>query len=100
MSRDRSGIDLKAAFLNCSLKAGAEGSHTMRLLRRVAGVMEDEGVTTDIIHLRDHTIAFGMAKDLSRTETDDWPSSDSTPTAPTPTARANTCTTARSPAVL
>ena len=74
MPSDRSDVDLKAAFLNCSLKAGAEGSHTMRLLRRVAGIMEDEGVTTDIIHLRDHAIAFGMAKDLSQTEPDDWPS--------------------------
>lgn len=66
--------DLKATFLNCSLKSGSAGSHTMRLLRRVAGVMEDEGVTTDIIHVRDHNVAFGMAKDLSDEEPDDWPS--------------------------
>lgn len=65
--------NLQAVFLNCSLKPDAENSHTMRLLRRVAGVMSDEGVATDMIHLRDHSIAFGMAKDLSDSEPDDWP---------------------------
>ena len=66
--------ELSAVFLNCSLKPGAESSHTMRLLRRVAGIMTDEGVEVDVLHLRDHAIAFGMAKDLSDTEPDDWPS--------------------------
>lgn len=66
--------DLHAAFLNCSLKPDSNGSHTMRLLQRVAGIMADEGVTTDLIHVRDHAVAFGMAKDLSDDEPDDWPS--------------------------
>ena len=65
---------LRAVLLNCSLKPTSDGSHTMRLLQRVAGIMDDEGVATDIIHLRDHAIAFGMAKDLSESEPDDWPS--------------------------
>ncbi len=66
--------DLNATFLNCSLKPDPEGSHTMRLLQRVAGVMAQEGVSTDIIHVREHAVAFGMAKDLSDGEADDWPS--------------------------
>lgn len=46
----------------------------MRLMRRAAGVMRAEGVTVDMVHAREHDIAFGMAKDLSSAVvTDDWP---------------------------
>ena len=66
--------DLKACLINCSLKADPTGSHTMRLLQRVAGIMEAEGVDVDLIHAREHQIAFGMAKDLNDDDTvDDWP---------------------------
>ncbi len=60
-------------FLNCSLKRDAGESHTMKLMRRVAGVMNEAGAGTDLLHVRDHEIAFGMAKDLSDSEPDDWP---------------------------
>ncbi len=56
---------LRACFVNCSLKADADESHTRKLLERAAGVMASEGVETEIIHARHHNIAFGMAKDLS-----------------------------------
>ena len=65
--------DLNALFLNCSLKRNGDESHTMKLVRRVAGVMSEAGVTTDVVHVRDHAIAFGMAKDLSESEPDAWP---------------------------
>ena len=65
--------DISAVLLNCSLKAEATESHTGRLLNRIGGVMRSEGVMVDSIHLREHAVAFGMAKDLSATEPDEWP---------------------------
>lgn len=65
--------DLTACFINCSLKPHREESHTHRLLQRAAGIMRSEGVSVDMIHAREHSIAFGMAKDLSDTQPDAWP---------------------------
>jgi multimeric flavodoxin WrbA len=67
--------DLSATFVNCSLAQDRESSHTMRLVRRSAGIMRDEGVSVDIIHALDHFIAFGMEKDLGTAfnRRDDWP---------------------------
>ncbi len=47
----------------------------MRLMKRAAGVMETEGVTVDMIHAREHDIAFGMDTDMTEhgIEVDDWP---------------------------
>ncbi|MEQ8840796.1 MAG: NAD(P)H-dependent oxidoreductase [Acidimicrobiales bacterium] len=66
---------LRAVFLNCSLTADRTQSHTMRLLRRAAGIMETEGVSVDVIHARDHDIAFGMRADMTEhgAEVDEWP---------------------------
>ncbi len=67
--------DLSALFLNCSLTRDASQSHTMRLVRRAAGIMSDEGVDVDIVHLLDHDIAFGMQTDMTEhgADADDWP---------------------------
>ena len=68
--------DLKALFINCSIKTDKEGSHTLRLINRAAGVMRDQGVEVKILHALEHKIAFGMEKDLSSDKTqngDDWP---------------------------
>lgn len=67
--------DLRATFINCSLARDASSSHTMRLLRRSAGIMRDEGVAVDVIHALDHFIAFGMEKDLGDVfgPRDEWP---------------------------
>jgi multimeric flavodoxin WrbA len=71
---DGAGARLSACFINCSLKAEPEASHTARLIHRAASIMETEGATVDLIHAREHRIAFGMAKDLrSETVDDDWP---------------------------
>ena len=64
---------LRAVLVNCSLKRDPSESHTMRLMRRVAGVLEGEGVDVDVIHALDHRIAFGMVKDGSDDGPDDWP---------------------------
>tara|TARA_R110002096_G_scaffold171490_2_gene344372 strand:+ start:8474 stop:9280 length:807 start_codon:yes stop_codon:yes gene_type:complete len=67
--------DLKAVFINCTIKKTASGSHTQKLMNRAAGVMRAEGVNVEMIHALDHKIAFGMAKDLSDDGQggDDWP---------------------------
>jgi len=67
--------DLSALFLNCSIKYDGSQSHTMKLMRRAAGIMETEGVAVELVHLLDHEIAFGMETDLTEhgRARDDWP---------------------------
>jgi multimeric flavodoxin WrbA len=66
--------DLRAVFVNCSLKRSPRDSHTMRLVRRSAGIMERVGVAVDVVHALEHDIAFGMEKDLGEHGLrDDWP---------------------------
>jgi multimeric flavodoxin WrbA len=66
--------DLRAVFINCSIKKDKSGSHTQRLMNRVAGVMETQGVAVDQIYALDHHIAFGMIKDgKDEGLEDDWP---------------------------
>jgi multimeric flavodoxin WrbA len=66
---------LSAVLLNCSLVHEAKKSHTRRLLNRVRGIMETEGVDVELIHLLDHRIGFGMVPDTTTLgdERDDWP---------------------------
>lgn len=66
--------DLRAVFVNCSLKYSPRESHTMRLIQRSVGIMERVGVTVDVVHALEHDIAFGMEKDLTEHgRTDGWP---------------------------
>jgi len=68
--------DLKALFLNCSIKYDAGESHTRRLLARSAGIMASQGVAVELLHVLDHEIAFGMVKDATEESgrpRDDWP---------------------------
>ncbi len=67
--------DLRALFLNCSLKAKASESHTRRLLARSAGIMASQDVDVELLHVLEHDIAFGMVKDATEEggSRDDWP---------------------------
>lgn len=67
--------DLRAVFVNASLKARPRESHTMRLVGRSAGVMRELGVGVDVIHALEHDIAFGMVTDATEhgRDRDDWP---------------------------
>ncbi len=67
--------DLRAVFINCSIKKDSTGSHTQRLINRAAGIMQSEGVTVDHIYALDYEIAFGMVMDGKDNgyEHDDWP---------------------------
>lgn len=66
---------LSALLLNCSLQRDASTSHTRRLLARVAGIMDTEGVDVDLLHVLDHRIGIGMVEDTTTLgdERDDWP---------------------------
>lgn len=66
--------NLRALFINCSIKKDKTTSHTQRLMDRAAGVMEEQGVGVEQIYALDHTIAFGMIKDGKEEGlADDWP---------------------------
>ncbi len=66
--------DLKALLLNCSIKKNKTQSHTQRLLNRVSGIMQKEGVNVTQEYILDYDIAFGMVKDGKETgQKDDWP---------------------------
>lgn len=66
---------LKALYVNASLKSDRSQSHTLKLIKRSAAIMEAEGVDVEILHALEHQIAFGMVKDASAEgrSTDDWP---------------------------
>lgn len=67
--------DLKALFINCSIKKDKDQSHTQRLINRAAGVMREQGVEVEELYLLDYQVAFGMVKDGKENgfEKDDWP---------------------------
>lgn len=68
-------LGVNALFINCSIKTDNDSSHTQRLINRVAGVMEQEGVSVEKVHALDHHIGFGMEKDTGTQHgaEDDWP---------------------------
>ncbi|MDQ2972865.1 MAG: flavodoxin family protein [bacterium] len=74
MSKEPNFSDLKALFINCSIKYDKNNSHTQRLINRSAGIMEAQGVTVEHIYLLDNDVAFGMIKDGAEFgKKDDWP---------------------------
>ena len=52
--------DLKALFLNCTLKRSPELSHTDGLIRISRAIMEKNGVSVAALRPVDHDIAFGV----------------------------------------
>src|SRR6056297_2357914 len=67
--------DLRAAYVNCTLKPGDRPSHTALLMGTSAEIMRRNGVTVDEIRPVDHRIAFGVYPDMTEHgwERDDWP---------------------------
>src|SRR5262245_60248912 len=68
--------DLRALFVNCTLKRSPETSHTEGLVNKSRAIMEKNGVTTELIRAVDHDIATGVWPDMTEHgwETDAWPS--------------------------
>ena len=67
--------DLKAIFLNCTLKRSPEVSHTEGLWKISKAILEKNKVQVDEVRLVDHDIAFGVWGDMTEHgwEKDEWP---------------------------
>ncbi|MFL0352264.1 flavodoxin family protein [Xanthomarina sp. GH4-25] len=68
--------DLKAIYVNCTLKKSPRQSHTDGLMEVSKNIMKTEGVSAKHIRLVDHDVAFGVYPDMTEhgVEKDEWPS--------------------------
>jgi multimeric flavodoxin WrbA len=67
--------DLKAMFINCTLKRSPERSHTEGLVDVSRAIMEKQGVAVEVLRAIDHDIAIGVWPDMREHgwATDAWP---------------------------
>src|SRR5213595_1784294 len=67
--------DLRALFINCTLKRSPELSHTQGLVDFSRSIMEKQGVTVDVLRAVDHDIATGVWPDMTEHgwASDEWP---------------------------
>jgi len=67
--------DLKALFLNCTLKRSPELSHTGGLIDISRAIMEKNGVSVKVLRPVDYSIAYGVYPDMAEHgwDKDDWP---------------------------
>lgn len=67
--------DLRAIFLNCTLKRSPELSHTDRLINVSRAIMSAQGVSCEIVRAADHDIPPGVYPDMREHgwDTDGWP---------------------------
>ena len=57
--------DLRAVFVNCTLKRSPEVSHTQGLADLSVAIMERNGVAVEAIRAVDHEIATGVFPDMT-----------------------------------
>ncbi len=67
--------DLKAIYINATLKKSPEVSNTDGLLDKSRAIMDKHGVKTEVIRAVDHDIATGVWPDMREHgwKTDQWP---------------------------
>ena len=67
--------DLRAVYINCTLKRSPAVSNTQGLADGSIAIMRRNGVTVDVIRAIDHEIATGVYPDMTEHgwERDDWP---------------------------
>jgi len=67
--------DLRALFLNCTLKKSPEMSHTQGLIDISRAIMEKNGVSVECLRPIDHNIAIGVWPDMTEHgwDHDEWP---------------------------
>ncbi len=67
--------DLRALFVNCTLKRSPEVSNTQGLADHSIAIMRRLGVTVDVVRAVDHEIASGVYPDMTDHgwPRDDWP---------------------------
>lgn len=64
-------MELRALFLNCTLKRSPEISNTEAFIKKAAGIFEEKGVRTEVVRVADHHIKPGNTSDEG--EGDAWP---------------------------
>jgi len=67
--------DLRAVFINCTLKKSPDDSHTDLLMDMSRAIMKKNGVKVDSFRFVDHEIAAGVYPDMTEHgwDRDDWP---------------------------
>ena len=67
--------DLRALFINCTLKRSPGLTHTGGLIDRSRSIMEKQGVAVEVIRAVDHDIATGVWPDMTEHgwASDEWP---------------------------
>ena len=67
--------DLKALYLNCTLKKSPTLSHTEGLMKISMSIMEKNKVSVELLRMVDYDIAYGVYPDMTKYgwEKDDWP---------------------------
>jgi multimeric flavodoxin WrbA len=67
--------DLRALFINCTLKRSPEISNTQGLADHSIAIMRGQGVTVEVIRAVDHEIATGVWPDMTEHgwARDEWP---------------------------
>jgi multimeric flavodoxin WrbA len=67
--------DLRALYINCTLKPSPAPSHTQALADRSIEIMRANGVTVEVVRAVDHELAPGVYSDMTEhgADRDDWP---------------------------
>jgi multimeric flavodoxin WrbA len=67
--------NLKAIYINCTLKKSPQKSHTSTLIQVSKEIMGKENVSVEEIRLIDHDVATGVYPDMTEHgwENDEWP---------------------------
>jgi hypothetical protein len=67
--------DLRAMYINCTLKRSPEVSNTAGLMSVSTSIMRKHGVHVDEIRAVDHDLVPGVQPDMREHgfDTDDWP---------------------------
>ena len=67
--------DLRALFINCTLKRSPDRSHTQGLVDIATNIMSRQGVQVEVIRAVDHDIATGVWPDMTEHgwDYDEWP---------------------------
>ncbi len=67
--------DLRALYINCTLKRSPEPSHTQTLMDRSISIMKAWGVEVHALRAIDHNLAVGVWPDMTEHgwEVDEWP---------------------------
>jgi multimeric flavodoxin WrbA len=67
--------ELRALFVNCTLKRSPEVSNTQGLADHAIAIMRRNGITVDLIRAVDHVIPEGVQPDMAEhgAERDEWP---------------------------